>query len=220
MSENAQRREFLVKTAAVLAAGSPLMACGGGSDDTPPPPVGGTPAQFRYGVASGDPLADRVMLWTHAKVAASDAPALLTWQVASDSSFTTLVNSGQVQALAANDFTAKVDATGLAPGTTYHYRFLDATGASSAVGITRTLPAADAASVKFAVFSCSLYAEGFFNAYAHAAQSDAQYALHLGDYIYEFGADPALFGNQDAAALGRVVSPENDLVTLADYRQR
>jgi alkaline phosphatase D len=220
VSENAKRREFLVKTAAVLAAGSPLMACGGGSDDDNPPPAAGTPAQFRYGVASGDPLADRVILWTHAKVPASDAPVLLTWQVASDSSFSTLVRSGQIAALAANDFTAKVDATGLAAGTPYHYRFLDATGTSSPVGITRTLPAAGVASVKFAVFSCALYPEGFFNAYAHAAQSDAQYALHLGDYIYEFGADPALFGNQDAAALGRVVSPENDLASLADYRQR
>lgn len=221
MSKSAKRREFLVKTAAMLAAGSSLVACGGrDKDDDNPPPTTSAPAEFRYGVASGDPLADRVMLWTHAKVAGSNATVSLTWQVASDASFATLVSSGTVDALQTHGFTAKADATGLSAGATYYYRFRDAAGTFSPVGTTRTLPAADAASVKLAVFSCSLYSEGFFNAYADAAQSGALYALHLGDYIYEFGADPALFGNQDAAALGRVAIPANDLVSLDDYRQR
>ncbi|MDQ3058808.1 MAG: alkaline phosphatase D family protein [Pseudomonadota bacterium] len=222
MSENTKRREFLVKAAAVLAAGSSLVACGGGDDedDETAPPTTSAPAEFRYGVASGDPLADRVMLWTHAKIAGSNASVPLTWQVASDAGFATLVSSGALDALPTHGFTAKADATGLAPGATYYYRFRDAAGTFSPVGTTRTLPAADAASVKLAVFSCSLYSEGFFNAYADAAQSGALYALHLGDYIYEFGANPALFGNQDASALGRVAIPANDLVSLDDYRQR
>lgn len=223
MSDNANRREFLAKTAAVLAAGSSVVACGGAGrdDETPPAPeVPIKPAQFSYGVASGDPLADRVMLWTHARIAESNAAVPLTWQVASDPAFTTIVSSGQVEALEANGFTAKADATGLTPGATYHYRFRDALGALSAVGTTRTLPAADVASVKLAVFSCALYPEGFFNVYADAARSDALYALHLGDYLYEFGAGPGQYGNQDAAALGRVAVPAHDLVSLADYRQR
>lgn len=215
MSETTKRRDFLVKTAAVVAAGSSVVACGNGGDHDLP-----IPAQFRFGVASGDPLTDRVMLWTHAKVPGSDAAVPLTWQVASDSSFTAIVSSGQVDALQANGFTAKVDATGLRAGSNYFYRFRDASGASSTVGITRTLPTAGIASVKLAVFSCSLYPEGFFNAYADAAQSDAQYALHLGDYIYEYGADPTEYGNQDALALGRVAIPLTDLVSLNDYRQR
>lgn len=224
MSDSANRREFLAKTAAVLAAGSSVVACGnGGRDDEPPPAVPEVPviaAQFRYGVASGDPLADRVMLWTHAKIPDSNAPVPLTWQVAEDSGFTRIASSGQIEALEANGFTAKADAAGLGAGVTYHYRFRDAAGTTSSVGITRTLPATDIASVKLAVFSCALYPEGFFNVYADAAKSDALYALHLGDYLYEFGADPAQYGNQDAVALGRVVSPANDLVSLDDYRQR
>ena len=60
----------------------------------------------------------------------------------------------------------------------------------------------------------------FFNSYDAAAKSDAQYAIHLGDYIYEYGAEPAKFGNTDAVALGRVTSPANDIVTLGDYRAR
>lgn len=215
MSETTNRRDFLVKTAAVVAAGSSVVACGNGGDDERP-----IPAQFRYGVASGDPLTDRVMLWTHAKVPGSDAAVPLTWQVASDSGFTAIVSSGQVEALQANGFTAKVDATGLAAGSNYFYRFRDATGADSTVGSTRTLPTAGIASVKLAVFSCALYSEGFFHVYSEAAQSDAQYALHLGDYIYEYGADPRQYGNQDALALGRVAIPVTDLVSLNDYRLR
>jgi alkaline phosphatase D len=222
MSDNANRREFLAKTAAVLAAGSSVAACGGRDDETPPPAPGVPPAaaRFSYGVASGDPLADRVMLWTHAQFADSNAAVPLAWQVASDPGFTAIVSSGQVEALEANGFTAKADATGLAPGATYFYRFRDALGTLSAVGTTRTLPAAGASSVKLAVFSCALYPQGFFNVYADAARSGALYALHLGDYLYEYGAGPAQFGNQDAAALGRVVVPACDLVSLADYRQR
>ena len=215
MSEVTSRRDFLLKTAAAVAAGSSVVACGGGDDSAPVPP-----AQFNYGVASGDPLSDRVILWTHAKVADSNDSVPLTWQVATDSSFANIVSSGATEALPANGFTAKVDATGLSAGAAYFYRFRDAAGTTSTVGATRTLPAASVASVKFAVFSCSLYSEGYFNAYADAAKSDALYALHLGDYIYEYGSDMAKYGNKDAVALGRVATPANDIVSLADYRQR
>lgn len=215
MSKSTNRRDFLVKTAALVAAGSSVVACGGGGGN-----AFLSHAQFHYGVASGDPLADRVMLWTHAKIPDSNAAVPLLWQVASDSRFFHIISFGQVDARPENGFTAKVDASGLTAGSTYFYRFIDLTGHSSPVGATRTLPAAGASSVKLAVFSCPLYSEGFFNVYAEAVKSDAQYALHLGDYIYEYGADPAEYGNQDAVALGRVAFPTHDLLSLDDYRQR
>jgi alkaline phosphatase D len=90
----------------------------------------------------------------------------------------------------------------------------------SPAGRTRTLPASDAASVRLAVFSCSLYPAGHFNVYEAALAQGADYALHLGDYIYEYGADPAGFGNGTAEALGRVAVPSHDIVTLDDYRAR
>ncbi len=219
MSDQRSRRDFLVKsasTAAVVAIGGALAACG---SDTPS-------AEFNYGVASGDPLGDRVMLWTHAKIKDSVDSVALTWQVATDKGFASIVRSGSVSATEASSFTAKVDATGLTPGASYFYRFFDETGATSTVGITRTLPAASVSSVKFAVFSCALYSAGYFNAYDAAAKSDAEYAIHLGDYLYEYGSDPAKFGNTDAltgttaVSLGRVVSPGNDMVSLSDYRTR
>ena len=220
------RRKFLSQTAsmAALGASASLVACGGSNSSSPAT----TPAQYLYGVASGDPSTDRVILWTHAKQPNAEADVNLTWQVSTDSGFKTILASGVVTASNAAGNTAKVDATGLTAGTTYYYRFTDETGAISPIGTTRTLPTATASSVKFAVFSCTLYSAGFFNTYDSALSSGAEYAIHLGDYIYEYGSDPAKFGNTDstttppgtAAALGRVVVPSNDIVSLSDYRAR
>ena len=58
------RRDFIIKIASisgVVAGGSILSACGDSSN--------GPMLQFNYGVASGDPLTDRIILWTHAKYA-------------------------------------------------------------------------------------------------------------------------------------------------------
>lgn len=220
MMKDTSRRSFIVKTAsasAVVALGGTLVACG---DATVPK------SEFNYGLASGDPLADRVILWTHAKIPASNESVGLTWQVASDIGFSSILKSGQLKATEATSFTAKVDVTGLSAGTTYFYRFVDDAGVASITGTTRTLPSSSATSVKLAVFSCSLYSAGFFNAYDAAAKSDAQYAIHLGDYLYEYGSDAAKFGNTDAVtsttavSLGRVISPANDMVSLSDYRTR
>ncbi len=232
---NRRRRDFLdflVKSstsAVALAAIGSLAACGGGSDGAAASPAPApspapatpapTPAAFAFGVASGDPLTDRVILWTHAKVPASTADVVLTWEVASDAAFANIVRSGDVTATESASFTAKVDVSGLTAGATYFYRFRDGTGASSTVGTTRTLPAAGVASVKFAVFSCALYSEGYFHAYDAAAKSDALYALHLGDYIYEYGSDPKKYGNTSIPG-NRIASPANDIVTMNDYRTR
>jgi alkaline phosphatase D len=214
---NSSRRDFIIKaasTTAVVAMSGSLVGCFGSKATLPPP------SEFKYGVASGDPLIDRVILWTHAKIADSTEAVGLTWQISSDTAFANIVNSGRISTTDATSFTAKIDATGLTAGTTYYYRFIDDAGVKSTVGTTRTLPASNASSVKFAVFSCTLYSEGFFNTYDAAAKSDAQYAIHLGDYIYEYGSDPAKFGNTDAVTLNRVTSPSTDIVSLSDYRTR
>lgn len=217
-SIDGNRRRFIVNTTttvAVAALGGSLAACSN-SDSVS---FSSSPS-FAYGVASGDPLADRVILWTYAKYPDGNANVPLTWQIATDNAFANIVATGRVEATEAAGFTAKVDATGLAAGTGYFYRFLGNLGAVSTVGTTRTLPATGVTSLKFAVFSCTLYSEGFFNAYDAAAKSDAQFAIHLGDYIYEYGAGATQFGNKDAVQLGRVAVPATDIVTLADYRAR
>ncbi|WP_300716912.1 alkaline phosphatase D family protein [Hydrogenophaga sp.] len=213
------RRSFIIRVAsasAAVAAGGLLSACGGGDDNTSvaPAPV---PARFDFGVASGDPLADRVVLWTHAAPANGQSAVNLIWEVARDAGFTQVVSSGQVQATAAAGFTAKVDATGLAAGQSYFYRFREGSN-NSPVGRTRTLPASGVGSVKMAVFSCANYPAGFFHAYSEAVNQGAEYAVHLGDYIYEYPANG--YASQDAVALGRVSTPANECFTLADYRAR
>jgi alkaline phosphatase D len=210
--------EFLLKSsssAVALAVTGSLAACGGGGDTSLVP----KPATFAFGVASGDPLTDRVILWTHAKIADSTSNVALTWQVATDIAFANIVKSGRLETTEASGFTGKVDATGLTAGNSYFYRFVDDAGSKSSVGITRTLVASSATSVKLAVFSCALYSEGYFHAYDSAAKSDAQYAIHLGDYIYEYGSDPVKFGNSNVPG-NRIASPANDIVTMNDYRTR
>jgi len=209
MTTPTSRRQFVIKIAsvsAVLATGAGLSACGGDMD----------PAEFNFGVASGDPLMDKVILWTHAKYPGSDAAVALRYQVANDVGFSQIVSEGDVTATVATGFTAKVDASGLMAGTSYFYRFSQ--GAShSPVGRTRTLPQT-ADSLRLAVMSCTNYPAGFFNVYAEVAKSDVEFALHLGDYIYEYAASG--YASSAAASLGRVSVPANELLTLADYRAR
>ena len=108
------RRHFLTKSATLAAVGgsATLVACGDSGTAL-------TPAQFLYGVASGDPLSTSVILWTHAKRLNVESDVNLTWQVATDYGFTNIVKSGTLVATVAAGNTAKVDATGLTAGTTY-----------------------------------------------------------------------------------------------------
>ena len=214
-SQNTSRRQFVINLASIsgtLATGSVLSACGGNPSADDPRMV-----QFNYGVASGDPLENQVILWTHARYQNSTDPVALTYQVATDVAFTNVVCTGKTTALEAASFTAKVDATGLLPATDYYYRFKSSVW-TSPIGRTRTLPTGNVSEVKLAVLTCSSYAHGYFHVYGEASKSDAQYALHLGDYIYEYkdGEYPA----SAAVVTGRNVLPANEILTLSDYRTR
>ena len=212
------RRDFIrhaVFGSSVLASGL-LTGCNNNDDDR----TAATSASFTHGVASGDPLADRVILWTRVLPSAAATSASVTWEVASDAAFSNVVSQGETKTDAARDYTVKVDATGLTAGNTYYYRF-KADGNTSPVGKTRTLPQASPDEVKLAVFSCSNYPAGYFHVYAEAAnRNDLFAAIHLGDYIYEYPAGADQYASADAATLGRVSLPANELLKLEDYRQR
>jgi alkaline phosphatase D len=167
---------------------------------------------FLHGVASGDPLTDRVILWTRV----TSVRGGVRWEVARDAAFSRPVASGLAQTGASRDFTVKVDAGPLAPGTTYFYRF-EALGERSPIGRTRTLPAADVRRVRLALVSCSNLPFGYFNVYRRiAARADLDAVLHLGDYIYEF--PNGVYG--DGTKYGHEPRPPREIVTLADYRMR
>jgi alkaline phosphatase D len=142
--------------------------------------------EFREGVASGDPLADRVVLWTRLTVPdrwANSIGALVKFQVAADADFGKVAAWGLTWSNNNVDWTVKVDVSGLKPNTRYFYRFVVNGVSVSPVGVTRTLPAstADVEQLKVAVFSCSNLPFGFFNAYGRvAAKADIDLVLHLG----------------------------------------
>lgn len=173
---------------------------------------------FRHGVASGDPGADSVVLWTRITPPSTGARLQLDWQVAADPSFAKVITSGAAVTGASRDWTVKALAEGLEPGRAYYYRFV-AGDAVSPVGRTRTLPTGAVASARFAVMSCSNYPFGYFNGYDLAARQDnIDAVIHLGDYIYEYGRDG--YGGQAGVALGRQHEPAHEIVTLDDYRRR
>src|SRR3954453_20971153 len=101
---------------------------------------------FRHGVASGDPLADGVVLWTRVTPTDDCRPGSrrghtehVTWEVATDPACRHVVRSGAARTGPDRDHTVHVDVRGLRPATTYWYRFRIGR-AWSPVGRTRTAP--------------------------------------------------------------------------------
>ncbi|WP_353942039.1 alkaline phosphatase D family protein [Streptomyces sp. HUAS MG91] len=210
-------RRTVVKAAAAGAAlAAPLLAA-------PVARAADGPA-FLHGVASGDPLPDGVLLWTRVTPTAEAVPGSgkgpdtpVSWEIAEDPAFRTVVGRGTTTASAASDHTVKADVRGLRPASAYYFRFF--TGdAYSPVGRTRTAPAADAREeLRFGVVSCANWEAGWFSAYRHlAARADLDAVLHLGDYLYEYrtGEYPS------AQYTVRPHQPAHEIVSLADYRTR
>lgn len=171
---------------------------------------------FFEGVASFDPDASSVVLWTR-YAAQSASPVTLTWQVATDRDFKDLVRSGKVQAEAERDHTVSIEVRDLPPASSFFYRFYNTSEeVVSAVGETITLPEASDASAQITIAACSCanYTAGYFNVYEAMGATEADVILHLGDYIYEYGNSNATSG------LDRKHHPDRELLTLEDYRAR
>ncbi|MDM0051981.1 alkaline phosphatase [Variovorax sp. J22R115] len=227
-SAEPSRRSFIrnaILYAMFAGTGVSMYGCGGGggggfgaglggTGGAPPPET--TPT-FAQGVGSGDPLSDRVILWTRVTVASPGA-LNLTWEVASDSNFGAIVARGTIGSGPEQDYTVKVDATGLQPASVYFYRFFLGSEASP-VGRTKTLPVGSVSQVRLAVVSCSNFPAGYFNVCADLAKrTDIDAVLHLGDYIYEYGV--LGYASQLAIAIDRESTPSREILSLDDYRQR
>lgn len=217
MSEKISRRELIQKSLFGFGALSLPVAftgCNDGSDDE------STEAQadFLHGVASGDPLQDKVILWTRLTPVDLGTRLKVTWEIATDNQFKQNLKKGMVETTKTDDFTVKVDATGLQANTIYYYRFRFGNKISS-VGQTKTLPISTN-KVSFAVCSCSNYPAGYFYVYREMAKQNVDVIIHLGDYIYEYGADG--YAAEDAAKLGRTLPTDNnkEIIKLDDYRKR
>jgi alkaline phosphatase D len=166
---------------------------------------------FYHGVASGDPLSDRVILWTRVTPEAGHSgPIAVEWEISPNPNFSPVVQSGTVSTDESRDYTVKVDATGLSPRTYYYYRF-KALGATSLVGRTKTAPSGYVNHLRFAFASCSNFNDGYFLGYEDIGRrNDLDAVFHLGDYIYEYAA----------SGTNRRHEPDKEIVELEDYRMR
>ncbi|WP_407558657.1 alkaline phosphatase D family protein [Vibrio parahaemolyticus] len=205
------RRDFM-KVVSSTAVATGLIGCG--SDDNESVAV-----SFEHGVASGDPTQTQVIIWTRVTTAASYVD--VSWQVASDMEFSNVVQSGVFTTDTGRDFTVKVDVQNLNANSQYYYRFMVGEMMSE-VGQTQTLPEDGVEKASMAVVSCANYPAGYFHVYREILnqheQSPFDVVLHLGDYIYEYGAGG--YASEDAAALGREPSKGTECITLDDYRKR
>ncbi|MCS4227424.1 alkaline phosphatase [Sphingobacterium sp. BIGb0165] len=221
-NEQINRRRFL-KNSLIAAGGvfiAPLIeSCSDDPTDIDSAPDNLKNGGFESGVASFDPSATGIIIWTRYSV---ETDAEITWEISKENSFSEILRRGKVKADVTNDFTLAIDVQNIASNTKYYYRFYNAkTKEASVVGETLTLPAKtdNVNEVKMAVVSCSNFPAGLFNVYGAIAKSEADVVVHLGDYIYEYA--PGQYGtNPYTNELGRAHKPAKEIVNLADYRER
>jgi len=216
-SNSISRRDFIRLSAMGIGAAAistGLAGCGGDSQI-------GVKVKYSHGVASGDPLQDKVIIWTRVTPELElKIDVQVHWEVSEDAEFTSLIHQGHMITSPERDYTVKVDIQNLLPGRTYFYRFI-ANEVISPVGQMKTLPSGSVDKVKLAVFSCANYPAGFFNVYGEAAKrNDIDAVLHLGDYLYEYAMGG--YATENAIQIGRAIPQDNDteLVSLSDYRKR
>jgi alkaline phosphatase D len=171
---------------------------------------------FTHNVASGEPSADSVLLWTRFKPATGSS-AKVRVEISESQDFAKIVGGGQMVTGPWRDHTVKITVDGLAPGKWHWYRFIAPDGTLSPTGRTKTLPLGSVKHFNIAVFSCANLGYGEFNAYGHvAARTDIDLVLHLGDYFYEYGRG----GYDIGPEFSKRIFPEGEILNLADYRMR
>jgi alkaline phosphatase D len=174
---------------------------------------------FNHGVASGDPLEDRVILWT--RVTPQQAgPVEVILEVSENKNFSKVAYSKKLNTSSLSDYTIKYDFLAKQycnSDNGFFYRFR-AGNSVSETGRSKTF-SKNIRSAKIAIFSCSNFPAGYFNAYQAAAEKNGlDLWLHLGDYLYEYPMGG--YATENAEKLGRIPIPIHEMITLSDYRQR
>ncbi|KAI9801598.1 MAG: hypothetical protein M1825_003277 [Sarcosagium campestre] len=202
---------------------------------------------FTHGVASGDPLADTVILWTRVAPTSpkdvsnadvrsavtllehdsneaspvSNALVCVQFKIARDSDLEKVADSGVAYTSSDIDFTVKVDARNLKPFTDYYYQFrICDSNVRSPLGRTKTSPEKDQSldsAVRLAIYSCNNYPFGFFNAIGNPVRKDSI------DFVVHLGDYIYEYKNGDYGwgdSIDRIALPHNELFTLYDYRTR
>jgi phosphodiesterase/alkaline phosphatase D-like protein len=137
------------------------------------------------GVAAGDATSNDAILWTR-ETDSSVTGTALGAQVSTDPNFASNVLSFNGTTSPANDFTLKLDATGLTGGTQYYYRFKAPDGTLSGMGTFVTAPSPVAAAPLHFGFSGDV--DGSYRPYssmAGIASENYNFFVFLGDTMYE-----------------------------------
>lgn len=174
---------------------------------------------FTLGVASGDPTADGVVLWTRLAPKPleegggmpPDRSVLVQWQVSTDEHMRRIVRRGSAWAYPELGHSVHVEVEGLQPARWYWYQFTVGRE-ESPIGRTRTGPDFRSPDVvRFAFVSCQHYANGLYYSHRHMAQENLDFAVHLGDYIYE---------GRSTSTINRAHLPDYEITSIDDYRIR
>ena len=195
-------------------------------------PPGAPPVSFPQGVASADPTANTVVLWTRAEPEEAVPEVQLLVQVSSSSNFSNIILDALLNTGPDSDYTVRTYLEGLSPDTEYYYRFLGPNGSSSRLGRTRTAPAANQEKdISMAFASCQSYEQSFYGSWARmleddegaAAEDKIQFVLHLGDFIYERSWNKRLDGSRQSRYVppfpdGQKTEINRYAVSLEDYR--
>lgn len=203
------RRTFV----AGAAAGAIVLSQADMTAARTPPKIADYP--FTLGIASGDPLANGVVIWTRLAPnpteggGMSDDTYLVQWEVATDAAMTDVVRKGRARAQARHGHSVHVDVRGLRPDREYWYRFRVGTHISP-VGRTRTTPRANAHpdALVFGLVSCQRYNAAYYTAYDDLVDAGPDLVVHVGDYIYE------------SPGGGVRSDPLPESITLDEYRNR
>lgn len=214
-----RRRDFFRITVVGAAGFSASRLTGCASSEDPA-------LVFPQGIASGDPKAQSVVLWTRVEPR-EGAAGDVCFELAEDEQFGRVVASGRTEAPESSDYTCRVKVTKLKPGTRYFYRF-QARGTWSPIGRTMTAPAEDSdARVRFAFATCQDYVGRYFLPWRILAEEPAvDFVLFLGDYFYETTQTPSAriprrerrVSLPDGMPLGPNEEDGRAAITLGDYR--
>ena len=172
---------------------------------------------FKLGVASGEPDATSVVIWTRLAPEPLNGGGMplanvpVRWRVARDPDMRRVVARGTIVATPELAHSVRVVVSGLEPENWYWYQFTVGRE-ESPIGRTRTAPSlqSNLNQFKFAFVSCQNYQQGYYTAYKYLAEDDLNLVVHTGDYIYEGGISST------------AVRPHNgsEIFTLEDYRNR
>lgn len=183
---------------------------------------------FQLGVAAGDAQPDGFVIWTRLAPeplaighGMPTQPVAVSWEVAADEGFATIVRKGETVARPELGHSVHVEVGGLEPARPYWYRF-SAGRERSLTGRARTAPLAGAAvdRVRFAVAGCQHYEQGLFTAYRKLAEEpELDFVYCYGDYIYEGRGARVWNGPRGPSANPRQYV-DGEIYSLGDYRRR